>query len=405
MARLWDRGDDVGVNEDPGPRRLRRRAHHRLVAGVAGGLADYSGVRPVFFRIAFVLFTIVGGLGVLVYLLLWWIVPRADLPDSAGQRLLRRFPSAPSWVGIGLLMLATVLLAGEFGLWRPGVVLAFLLIGLGVILFKRDAQRATPTGTRAPVEPASTARIDEPDYPDREPDPDEPAPASERRRRPRSPLGGLTIGAVLLVAAIAAALDNLDVVGLKIGQHIALSLTILAVGLLVGAVWGRARWLILVGTLLLPAVLAASVIRVPLEGGFGALYQQPVSAQEVPAVYRRVAGNMIIDLSRLRLDSRPVSFEASVGVGEISVLVARDARVQIVGDVGAGTLQVLRNAERGFDLTVDRVIGPSTGDVQLVLYLRAGIGSISVYRVAGRHRDEKQERPKKERRPKDRGNG
>ena len=168
--------------------------------------------------------------------------------------------------------------------------------------------------------------------------------------------------------------------------------------------WGRARSLILVGTLLLPAVLAASVIRVPLEGGFGALYQQPVSAQEVAAAYRRVAGSMIIDLSRLRLDSRPVSFEASVGVGGINVIVPRDARVEIVGDVGAGALLVLRNAERGFDLTVDRVIGPSTGDVQMVLYLRAGIGSISVYRVAGRHRSEKEERSKKERRAKDGGN-
>src|SRR5438093_3164371 len=64
------------------PRRLRRRVHGRLIAGVAGGLADAAGVSPALFRLGFVLLTLLGGLGVLVYLLLWWLMPREELADS-----------------------------------------------------------------------------------------------------------------------------------------------------------------------------------------------------------------------------------------------------------------------------------------------------------------------------------
>src|SRR5207249_2648199 len=44
------------------PRRLRRRVHGRLIAGVAGGLADAAGVSPALFRLGFVLLTLLGGL-------------------------------------------------------------------------------------------------------------------------------------------------------------------------------------------------------------------------------------------------------------------------------------------------------------------------------------------------------
>jgi MFS family permease len=49
-------------------------------------------------------FVVFGGLGVLLYLLLWWLVPRADLPRSAGQRFAAHFPDAPAWIGVGLLL-------------------------------------------------------------------------------------------------------------------------------------------------------------------------------------------------------------------------------------------------------------------------------------------------------------
>ena len=59
------------------PRRLFRDTDHAMIAGVASGLAHYFGVDPVIIRILFVAFTLLGGSGILIYLLLWLLVPEA----------------------------------------------------------------------------------------------------------------------------------------------------------------------------------------------------------------------------------------------------------------------------------------------------------------------------------------
>jgi phage shock protein C len=70
---------------DPQPtaRPLRRSGTDRMAGGVSGGLAEYTGVDAVLWRAAFVLTTLAGGAGVLVYLLLWVRMPAGPLP--AGQ--------------------------------------------------------------------------------------------------------------------------------------------------------------------------------------------------------------------------------------------------------------------------------------------------------------------------------
>ena len=57
---------------------LRRSTEHKMIAGVAGGLAETLNVDPTFVRIGFVLFTIFGGAGTLIYLVLWAVIPRAQ---------------------------------------------------------------------------------------------------------------------------------------------------------------------------------------------------------------------------------------------------------------------------------------------------------------------------------------
>ena len=83
----------------PGPRpEARRSGTDRMAGGVCGGLADYSGVDAVLWRVGFVALTLLGGSGVLLYLLLWVLLPppatAADEPLSPLERLARRLHAA-----------------------------------------------------------------------------------------------------------------------------------------------------------------------------------------------------------------------------------------------------------------------------------------------------------------------
>lgn len=55
--------------------RLYRSRTDSMVAGVCGGLGEYLNVDPILFRVLFLLALIVGGSGLLVYIVLWIVVP------------------------------------------------------------------------------------------------------------------------------------------------------------------------------------------------------------------------------------------------------------------------------------------------------------------------------------------
>jgi phage shock protein PspC (stress-responsive transcriptional regulator) len=50
-----------------------------VLGGVCGGLAEYSGVEALIWRIGFIALALIGA-GVLIYPLLWLIVPAGDTP-------------------------------------------------------------------------------------------------------------------------------------------------------------------------------------------------------------------------------------------------------------------------------------------------------------------------------------
>jgi len=55
---------------------LRRSRRNRIIFGVCGGLANFFGISAFWFRLAFLIALIPGGVpGLLVYLLLFLIVP------------------------------------------------------------------------------------------------------------------------------------------------------------------------------------------------------------------------------------------------------------------------------------------------------------------------------------------
>lgn len=55
--------------------RLYRSRTNRMVSGVCGGLGEYLGLDPTWIRLAFLAFTLAGGAGILIYILMLIIVP------------------------------------------------------------------------------------------------------------------------------------------------------------------------------------------------------------------------------------------------------------------------------------------------------------------------------------------
>jgi phage shock protein C len=67
-------------------RRITRSRNDRMLAGVAGGLAAMFGVDPLIVRLAFVLLAALNGFGLILYIVLWLLVPNEDsMSDARGN--------------------------------------------------------------------------------------------------------------------------------------------------------------------------------------------------------------------------------------------------------------------------------------------------------------------------------
>ena len=66
-----------------------------MLAGVCGGLARYFGIHPAFYRVGFVVLTLIGGAGILVYLAAALVIPDEGKEDSIAAETLRDAPRPP----------------------------------------------------------------------------------------------------------------------------------------------------------------------------------------------------------------------------------------------------------------------------------------------------------------------
>ncbi|MGY1780078.1 PspC domain-containing protein [Geodermatophilus sp. SYSU D01036] len=70
---------------------LRRSSTERMLGGVCGGLAAYTGVDAVLWRAAAVALTLAGGAGLVLYAVLWVLTPAEPLPPGEEPRPVDRF--------------------------------------------------------------------------------------------------------------------------------------------------------------------------------------------------------------------------------------------------------------------------------------------------------------------------
>ena len=63
-------------------KKLYRSRTERWFAGVCGGLGTYFGIDPTLVRVLFVIFALTFGSGLLIYLILWLLIPNE--PEATG---------------------------------------------------------------------------------------------------------------------------------------------------------------------------------------------------------------------------------------------------------------------------------------------------------------------------------
>lgn len=136
--------------------RLMRSRNEKIIAGVAGGIAQYLAVDPVFVRLAFVALASTG-VGLLVYPLLWVIMPQEQNISATPQPVvyvnyeeeipINNVGSTPPpadpqarrnrLLGIILVSVGAVILANLIAPWMTSLLVPIIFLVAGVLLLRR----------------------------------------------------------------------------------------------------------------------------------------------------------------------------------------------------------------------------------------------------------------------------
>ena len=133
MTQL-DTGPPV-VQSEPPQTRLRRSTEDRVIGGVCGGLGRYFNTEPLWFRMGFVLVTLAGGAGILIYLIAWLIIPEARPGEPLAGRDPERGAQGPVVAGVALIGVGLMLLINTVVPWFDEVMwpLAVIAAGAGML--------------------------------------------------------------------------------------------------------------------------------------------------------------------------------------------------------------------------------------------------------------------------------
>jgi phage shock protein PspC (stress-responsive transcriptional regulator) len=347
--------------------RIRRSRSDRKVAGVAGGLGRHLDIDPVILRVAFVVLTFFGGVGLLLYVALWLLLPE-DGQDWAKVKLDRRSRTV-ALVMVGVLAL---LLLVSNGWWGNGGLffVCLVVVAVAAVVATRLPHRGDPPDVQNPAPAAGPATTVT--YPDGYPPPSYAVPEQPRPVNPRKKGPVLFWFALAVMAVAVGVLGIVDLAGADVAMsaYPATVLGVSAVFLLIGAFFGRAGGIILVG-LLAYAVTAGLTIadRWDLER----TTERPATIAEVQDTYRMDSGELVVDLGRIPpndLDGRVI--HVSGDVGHLDIRVPQGINVDAHLDIdGPGGMNVFGQDEGGFGHEMDtyHYAGPAaptmTVDAQL----------------------------------------
>ncbi|MHB8580710.1 MAG: PspC domain-containing protein [Ignavibacteriaceae bacterium] len=138
-------------------KKLYRSRNDKMIGGVAGGLGDYFDIDVTLIRIIFIVALVVGGSGILAYIILWIVVPEEPYPDNASatsnsqensteskdegstRMHKEREPRRNNLGGVILIVLGFIFLGRNFIPWfHFGDFWPIILIVIGISLLLRS---------------------------------------------------------------------------------------------------------------------------------------------------------------------------------------------------------------------------------------------------------------------------
>src|SRR3954453_20041247 len=123
-------------------RRLERSRDERIVAGVSGGLGRYFDLHPMFFRVGFVVLTLLGGSGILIYVAAVLVIPDQGDDDSIAGRALKRHRDHPAALaGLAIIGVVIFSLLSQARFHGGDWIWLLLLIGGGLVLWADRGRR------------------------------------------------------------------------------------------------------------------------------------------------------------------------------------------------------------------------------------------------------------------------
>ncbi|MGI8626988.1 MAG: PspC domain-containing protein [Geodermatophilaceae bacterium] len=320
-------GPPPGYDQPPPRRtasRLQRSSSDRVLTGVCGGLGRHTGVDPILFRVGFVALVFAAGTGILLYLALAVLMPRDD-----GQQIWSRGgtgrpgdggydPAGEASSAYGRPASPPAPKGPRSPI--PGVTLAVLLIGVGVIaLGERYGDWSLDPSTYFAIAVA-------------------------------------TVGIALLVTAFGPwrrSKGGLIMLGL-----------ILSLGLFfTSAVDSRGGF---------------------DEASFGERTYRPVSAEQVRDTYQVLMGQSTLDLSDLQFSAEdPTEIQIDVTMGNFEILVPRDTDVRLYGDATFGSVSAFGDREYldGYYPGVGDEPTAGEDDPELILDVDVRFGNAEMTRV------------------------
>lgn len=348
--------------------RLRRSASDRKVAGVAGGLARHLDIDPLVLRVAFVVLAFFGGAGLLLYGACWLLVPEEDTGHASVTLDERSRTVALLVVGV---LAAFAVVGDSWGyFWFPWP-LAIIAVVVLVLMMRKDRRSAPPAGSVGA--PAAEYQYTPPAGPAYAP---RPVARDPRRRGPK--LFWFTVALIMLGEGL---LGSADVAGAPVADpaYPALAVGIIGLMLLVGAFYGRAGGLILLG-LIASVGLAGATAADNFESDTSRY--TPTSTSAVQDTYEIGVGELTLDLTELsdpeNLDGRTLRLEG--GLGSIDVIVPRDMTVDVDAQIGGpGDIRLFGGSQDGIDARLATVHEGAPGAPYLTIDAHLGVGEIRVW--------------------------